>query len=117
MNKTALLLSVLIQKLFVVTAFAQIIQQGLDDAAAGSGLPTAFQGLQPTIGNFIRAAVLLVGALGMAAVVAAGVMLIVSWGSENMKERAKKAIIYAAAGIALIFFAYVTVKFFLEELV
>jgi cytochrome bd-type quinol oxidase subunit 2 len=90
---------------------ASIIQKGLDDAASESDLPTFGQNIHTVLENIIQEAVLITGALAILAIVVAGIMLIASWGSENVKERAKKTIIYALIGLAVIFFAYVTVTF------
>ena len=53
---------------------------------------------------------------GVAMVIVAGAMLVISGGSDEMKEKAKKIIMYVAAGIIIILLARAFVGFFLYGL-
>ncbi len=53
---------------------------------------------------------------GVIAIIIAGIFLVVSGGSEDARERAKKIIIYVIVGLVLVFFARLIVGFFTNVL-
>jgi hypothetical protein len=61
--------------------------------------------------NFVLSFLALVAVI---AIIVAGFMLILGFGSETSAQRAKKIIIYTVVGLIVIFFARVIVQFFLE---
>ena len=77
----------------------------------------------PTSGNIrqkivviLNTAVSYLALAGVIAVIVAGIMLIVGFGSENVTQRAKKIIIYTMIGLAIVFFTRVIVGFFTQEI-
>lgn len=78
--------------------------------AAGVGVATGT--LPDFIKGVIDRAVSYATLAGVVVVVAAGFMLILGFGSDEMKERAKKAIIYTCVGLLVLYFAQLIVDFF-----
>ncbi len=83
--------------------------QGIEEAA-GVGVP------QGSLADFISAtisrAVSYATLAALLVIVVAAFMLILGFGNDEWKERAKKAIIYTAIGLVILFFAQVIVDFF-----
>ncbi len=83
-----------------------------DGLSQASGVGVAQGDLPSFISSAIDRAVSYSTLAGLAVVVAAAFMLILGFGSEEWKDRAKKAIIYVAAGLIVLFFARIIVDFF-----
>jgi type IV secretory pathway VirB2 component (pilin) len=86
------------------------IGQGLQEAGS---IGSIAKGDLPTfIADVMNRAVNYATLAGVVVVVAAGFMLILGFGSDEWKEKAKKAIIYVCAGLLVLYFAQIIVDFF-----
>lgn len=86
------------------------IDAGLN-AAAGLGGIESSTDIKALIIKLVEFALDVVLVLAVAAVIVAGIYLIVSGGDEGQKDKAKNIIIYALVGIILILFSRVIVLF------
>lgn len=86
------------------------IDAGLNAAAGLGGIETSTD-IKALIIKLVEFALNIVLVLAIAAVIVAGIYLIVSNGDEGQKDKAKNIIIYALVGIILILFSRVIVLF------
>lgn len=73
--------------------------------------PTIVVDLRQTILDILLFFINFAGLLAVAAIVIAGIMLMLSFGDEGRKDTAKKTIIYALVGLAVIILASTIVRF------
>jgi succinate dehydrogenase/fumarate reductase cytochrome b subunit len=82
------------------------------------GLPNATdpQGIRNIITKILTTVLNFLALIAVVVVVIAGIRLIVSQGEEEAKEKAKKTILYALAGLVIVLFARVIVSLVTEYL-
>lgn len=93
---------------FISSAFAQSFGGESPDV---NGLPGAAneQGIRQVIINILSSVLNFLALIAVVVVVIAGIRLIVSQGEDDAKDKAKKTIFYALAGLAIVLFARVIV--------
>ncbi len=76
------------------------------------GLPTATDasGVRGVITNILTAVLNFLALIAVVVIVIAGIRLIVSQGEDEAKDKAKKTIFYALAGLVIVLFARVIVS-------
>lgn len=94
------------------TAAAQVfdgpgILGGLNAAGGINGLPSG--DVRATIIRILRSVLSFLALLAVITIIIAGIMLIVSLGNEEYKERAKRIIFYTLIGLVIVLFARVIV--------
>jgi len=67
--------------------------------------------LRDVVFNILKVVLDIVGFLAVVMIIIAGVRLIVSQGEEDAREKAKKTILYVAAGLLVIIFSRVIISF------
>jgi len=95
---------------------------GGDPQNAGGG-PTTLSdplnltgGPQELIGRVINAALGLVGSLALLMFVYGGLLWMTSGGNDEKVKQGREILIWATAGLALVFFSYVLVRFVIQGL-
>ncbi len=78
------------------------IETGVNAAAAIAGVGPTTTSPETTIRNVISVFAGYVGTFALAVIVIAGMYLILGFGNDTSKETAKKIILYAAIGIAIV---------------
>ncbi len=101
---------------YVSSALAQSSASG-DGSFAGpdpdvAGLPGATDenGVRDVITNILTAVLNFLALIAVVVIVIAGIRLIVSQGEDEAKDKAKKTIFYALAGLVIVLFARVIVS-------
>jgi hypothetical protein len=94
------------------TAFAAVfdgpgILGGLDAAGGVAGLPAG--DVRSTIVRILRSVLSFLALAAVITIIIAGIILILSLGNEEQKERAKRIIFYTLIGLVIILFARVIV--------
>lgn len=82
--------------------------EGLDATSGLAGIPNAEP--RETITNILQAVLSYMALIAVAAVIVAGIYLIVGLGSDESKDKAKKIIQYTLTGLAIILFARIIVN-------
>lgn len=85
------------------------LQTGIDQAQNIGGV-SGMQ-LRPLIVNTITVASNILGLLAAASIIICGMILILSFGDETVKEKAKKGVLYSVIGLLVILFAKALVTF------
>jgi len=80
---------------------------GLDAAGGVAGLPSG--DVRSTVVRIIQSVLSFLALLAVITIIIAGIILIVSLGNEEQKERAKRIIFYTLIGLVVILFARVIV--------
>ncbi len=88
------------------------INTGVTAAGTISGVGPTTTSPQTTINNVINVFTRYTGTFALAAIVIAGMYLILGFGNETSKETAKKIILYAAIGLAVVSLANTIVDLF-----
>lgn len=83
------------------------ISGGLDAAGGINGLPDG--DVRSTIVRILRAVLSFLALAAVITIIIAGIILILSLGNEEQKERAKRIIFYTLIGLVVILFARVIV--------
>lgn len=83
------------------------IQGGLNAADGINGLPSG--DVRATILRILRTVLSFLALVAVITIIIAGIILIVSLGNEEQKERAKRIIFYTLIGLAIVLFARVIV--------
>ncbi len=97
---------------FVSVAAAQVfdgpgILGGLDAAGGVAGLPSG--DVRTTIISILRSVLSFLALAAVITIIIAGIMLILSLGNEEQKDRAKRIIFYTLIGLIIVLFARVIV--------
>ena len=126
MKKLSLNLSILLigfSFVAVMPAYAQITEdEGTGQTRQQSGPVTLSDplkltgGPQQLIGRIINAALGIVGSLALLMFVWGGLLWMTSAGSEEKVKQGREILIWATAGLALVFFSYVLVRFVIGSL-
>ncbi len=94
----------------VSSALAQESFAGPEPEIPGTpGAGEGVSGLRDTIESIIVAVLNFLALIAVVVVIIAGIRLIVSQGNDEEKDKAKKAIFYALAGLVIVLFARVIV--------
>ncbi len=80
---------------------------GLDAAGGVAGLPSG--DVRSTIVRILRSVLSFLALAAVITIIIAGIILILSLGNEDQKERAKRIIFYTLIGLVIILFARVIV--------
>lgn len=97
---------------YATVAAAQVfdgpgILGGLDAAGGVAGLPSG--DVRSTIVRILRSVLSFLALAAVITIIIAGIILILSLGNEEQKERAKRIIFYTLIGLVIILFARVIV--------
>jgi amino acid transporter len=95
---------------YASTALAQNGFAGPDPNLAGLPEATGPQGVRNVITNILAAVLNFLALIAVVVIVIAGIRLIVSQGEDEAKDKAKKTIFYALAGLVIVLFARVIVS-------
>lgn len=82
--------------------------EGVDATDGLAGIPTAEP--RETITSILEAILSYMALLSVAAIIIAGIYLIVGLGSDESKDKAKKIVQYTLIGLAIILFARIIVS-------
>ncbi|HVW66802.1 MAG TPA: TrbC/VirB2 family protein [Candidatus Peribacteraceae bacterium] len=91
---------------YTSTAFAQFA----GPSPTGLGLAASAGDPRQEILNIVAAVLNFLALIAVVVIIIAGIRLIVSQGEEEQKEKAKKTIFYAVAGLIIVLFARVIVE-------
>lgn len=95
---------------YASTAFAQNSFAGPEPSIPGTpGAGGGADGIRTVINDIIIAVLNFLALIAVVVVIIAGIRLIVSQGNDEEKDKAKKAIFYALAGLVIVLFARVIV--------
>ena len=88
------------------------VGQGI--TAAGSIVGLSHRTVRGLTLNILNTVFDIVGLSTLVALVAAGLMFILDWGNDQLKERAKKAMLYCIIGLLVLIFGKVIIVFILR---
>lgn len=108
-SATAISLFMNVHSAFAQQPFGGSDVPGLPNATDPSGIRRIITTILTTVLNFLAL-------IAVVVVIIAGIRLIVSQGEEEAKEKAKKTILYALAGLVIVLFARVIVSLVTEYL-
>lgn len=89
---------------------------GTSSAASLTKTGGTFTDFTQFIIKLINLVLLYIGIIAVLVVIIAGVTFIISGGNEDLRSRAKRAIVYSVIGLIVILFAKVLVEFFIHLL-
>lgn len=89
------------------------LNEGIDIAENING-PVTNEDTRSLIEQALRFVLNFLALAAVIAIVVAGIILVVSGGNDEQKDRAKRIILYAIIGLLVVFFARVIVGFFTE---
>jgi len=109
------------KRIILFTSVAFLFALSLNVALAGATLENPLgEGVtdpREIIGNIIKAMLGITGSLALAVFIFGGFTWVISAGNEEKIEKGKKMVMWAAFGLAVIFFSYAIVNFIVGAVV
>ena len=99
-----------------VMADSDPIGNGLDDLESRTDFPHQGGDVRETIEYILNFVLDFLALIAVIAIIVAGFMLILGFGSESSATRARKIILYTIVGLLIIFFARLIVSIFTVDL-